>query len=73
MNIAAWMPFFVIGFAILGVAVWHLATHDVPYMPKWAWVLFMIFTIPIGAIVYISVVMFGAGTKRDDAEGRPAD
>lgn len=59
--------------AVAVVALWHLVTHDVPYMPKWAWALLIIFTFPIGSVIYISVVMFGAGTPRDDTSGRPAD
>lgn len=70
MNFAAWLPLFLIGVAVLAVSVWHILTHPVPYMPKWAWALLVVVTFPIGAVVYIAVVMFGAGVQREDAEGR---
>lgn len=73
MNFGAWLPL-TLGFAIVaGVALWHLATHEIPYMPKWAWALLVVFTFPIGSFIYISVVMVGAGTHKGDAEGRPVD
>ena len=73
MNFGAWLPLTLVFVVVAGVALWHLVTHDVPYMPKWAWALLIVFTFPIGSFIYIAVVMFGAGTRRDDAQGRPAD
>jgi hypothetical protein len=70
MNFEAWLPITLVFVVVAGVAFWNLATHDVPYMPKWAWALLIVFTFPIGSFIYIAVVMFGAGTTRDDAEGR---
>jgi len=70
MNFAAWLPITLVFAFIAGVAIWHLVTHDVPFMPKWAWALLIIVTFPIGSVVYIAVVMFGAGTEREDAQGR---
>lgn len=73
MNPAPWLALTLAFMLVAGIALWHLATHDVPYMPKWAWALLIIFTFPIGSFIYIAVVMFGAGTNRGDAEGRPAE
>jgi hypothetical protein len=73
MNFGAWLPLTLVFVIVAVVALWHLATHDVPYMAKWAWALLIVFTFPIGSFIYIAVVMFGAGAHRDDAEGRPAD
>lgn len=73
MNFGAWLPLTLVFAVVAGVALWHMATHDVPHMPKWAWALLVVFTFPIGSFIYIAVVMFGAGERRDDAEGRPTD
>ena len=73
MNPGAWLPLTLVFVVVAAIALWNLATHGVPYMPKWAWALLIVFTFPIGSFIYIAVVMFGAGMKRDDAEGRPAD
>lgn len=73
MNFEAWLPIFVVGGVATGVALWHMATHDVPFMPKWGWALLVIVTFPVGSLVYIAVVIFGAGTHRGDAEGRFTD
>ncbi|MEN8238392.1 MAG: PLDc N-terminal domain-containing protein [Actinomycetota bacterium] len=70
MNFEAWVPLTLVFAVVAGFALWHLVTHDVPYMPKWAWALLVIFTFPIGSFIYIAVVIFGAGTHREDAEGR---
>lgn len=51
----------------------HLITHDVPYMPKWAWALMIVVMLPLGGIVYLLVVVMSAGVQRPDAEGRIVD
>ena len=51
------------------VSLGHLATHRVPFMPKWAWAVLVIVGAPFGAVIYIAIVMFGFGVNRDDAEG----
>ncbi len=73
MNFAAWIPLFVIGFGVFAVSFWHLVTHPVPYMPKWAWALLLVVTFPVGAVVYIAVIVYGAGVQREDAEGRSGE
>lgn len=73
MNFAAWIPLFVIGFGVFVVSFWHLLTHPVPYMPKWAWALLLVVTFPVGAVVYIAVIVYGAGVQREDAEGRSGE
>jgi len=73
MNFAAWTPIFVVVVVLTLVSLGHLATHRVPYMPKWAWALLIIVGMPIGGAVYIAVVVFGSGVQREDAEGRQID
>ena len=69
MNFAAWLPIFVVIIVFSGALLVHLATHDVPYMPKWAWAALIVLTMPVGGIIYLLVVA-GIGTQREDAEGR---
>ena len=69
MNFAAWLPIFLAALVFSGALLVHLFTHDVPYMPKWAWAALIVFTMPLGGIVYLLVIA-GVGTQREDAEGR---
>ncbi len=69
MNFAAWIPIFAVGIAFSAVVLVHLATHQVPFMPKWAWALLILVTMPLGGVVYLLIVVFGAGV-REDAEGK---
>ena len=72
MNFAAWLPIFLTAALFSIVLLIHLARNSVPYMPKWAWALLIVLTMPLGGIVYIIVVIAGAGGS-EDAEGRLAD
>jgi len=69
-NFEAWIPIFLLAVVFSIALLIHLATHDVPYMPKWAWALLIIFTMPLGGVIYLLVVVVGAGTQVEDAEGR---
>jgi len=71
-NFAAWFPIFLAMVVFTAVLLVHLFTHGVPYMPRWAWAAFLILTMPLGGVAYIAVVILGAGTPRDDADGRPS-
>ncbi|MCL1599549.1 MAG: hypothetical protein M3094_10210 [Actinomycetia bacterium] len=70
MNFAAWTPIFVVVIVLTLVSLGHLATHRVPYMPKWGWAVLIIAGMPIGGLVYIAIVIMGSGSIREDAEGR---
>ena len=69
MNFAAWLPIFIIVAVFTAALLVYLATHDAPYMPKWAWAALIVLTMPVGGIIYLLVVA-GVGTQREDAEGR---
>ena len=69
MNLAAWLPIFIIFAAFSAVLLVHLARHEVPFMPKWAWALLIVLTMPLGGVVYL-LVFYGVGAQREDAEGR---
>lgn len=70
MNFSAWLPLFLIAAAFSAVLLVHLARTDVPYMPKWAWAALIVLTMPLGGVIYLLVVVAGAGVQREDAEGR---
>jgi len=69
-NFVAWGPIFLAGVVFSIAMLVHLATHEVPFMPKWAWALLIVFTMPLGGVIYLLVVIVGAGTQVEDAEGR---
>ena len=70
MNIEAWVPIFLAVAVFTAAMLAHLATHPVPFMPKWAWALLIVLTAPLGGVIYGIVVIAGAGTRVEDAEGR---
>lgn len=70
MNFAAWLPLFAVFALFSTVMLVHLARTDVPYMPKWAWALLIVITMPLGGVLYLVVVVMGGGVERQDAEGR---
>lgn len=69
-NFSAWLPIFAVGIVFSIAMLIHLARNEVPYMPKWAWALLIIAGIPLGALIYLLVVVLAAGAQRGDAEGR---
>ena len=55
--------FAIIVIITLGIVVWALvdvARHDVRWLPKWAWVVICLLSIPLGAVVFLIV-----GRERD--------
>ena len=64
------MPVFLAIAAFSAVLLVHLARNEVPYMSKWAWALLIVLTMPLGGVIYLLVVVLGAGVQREDAEGR---
>ena len=69
MNLTASLPIFAAIVVFTIVVLVHLGTHEVPYMPNWAWAALIVLTMPIGGIIYL-LVIGGVGTQREDAEGR---
>jgi hypothetical protein len=72
-NFSVWVPMLAIVVLFSVLLLVHLVMHDVPYMPKWAWALMIVVTMPLGGIVYVLVVVMAAGVQRPDAEGRVTD
>jgi len=53
--IAALAPIIVVGLAFVGYCLFDLSRSEVQYLPKWAWALICLFSIPVGGIVYLLV------------------
>ncbi len=54
-NWAAWAPVIVLGLAFLVYCWIDIARHPVKHLPKWAWALISVMSIPAGGIVYLLV------------------
>lgn len=70
MNFLAWTPIFIAIVALAIYCLWHLAKHEPSFIPRWGWVLLIVFAAPVGSIIYVLVEVLDAGTTRVDAEGR---
>ncbi|MEZ5176153.1 MAG: PLDc N-terminal domain-containing protein [Acidimicrobiia bacterium] len=70
MNFVAWIPIFAAVLLLTAWCLWHVLTNAPRFIPRWAWILFIVVTMPVGGIIYLLVEVFDAGTVRDDAEGR---
>ena len=52
---AALLPLVLLGVAFVGYCLYDLSRHQVRYLPKWAWALVCVLSIPVGGIVYLLV------------------
>jgi hypothetical protein len=52
---AALLPLVVLAVAFVAYCLFDLSRNEVRYLPKWAWALICVFSIPIGGIVYLTV------------------
>lgn len=52
---AALAPFIVLSVAFVGYCLYDLSRGPVRYLPKWAWALICLVSIPIGGVVYLLV------------------
>lgn len=56
MNTAALVPFFIVAIGFLAFCLVDLARADaVRYLPKWAWAVICLVSVPLGGIVYLSI------------------
>lgn len=53
--IAALLPIVVLAVAFLVYCLVDIARHPVKHLPKWAWVLIAVASVPAGGIVYLLV------------------
>ena len=54
-NWAAIAPLLVLAVGIIAFALVDLSRHEPLHMPRWAWALICVFSVPLGAIVYFMV------------------
>ncbi len=54
-NWAAWLPVLAVAAGLVGYSLVDIGRSEVRFLPKWGWVLICLFSIPLGAIVYLLV------------------
>ena len=52
---AAIAPLIVIAVAFVGYGLYDLSRSQVRHLPKWAWALVCVLSIPVGGIVYLTI------------------
>lgn len=52
---AAIAPIILLWVAYMVFGLRDIATHDVRYLPKWAWALILVLSVPAGGIIYFLV------------------
>jgi hypothetical protein len=53
--VAALAPLVVLALGWIGWCWWDIAHHPVRHLPKWAWALVCVVSIPLGGVVYLLV------------------
>ena len=54
-SLAALLPLALLGLAFVGYCLYDLSRSQVRYLPKWAWALISVVSIPFGGIVYLLI------------------
>lgn len=62
-NWAALLPIVVLAIAFVTYCLVDLARHEVRHLPKWAWALICLLSVPLGGIVYLLVGRDPGGTR----------
>ena len=55
MNVLAFAPILILLLAFVGYCLWDLTRTNVRYLPKWAWVIIVVISVPLGGILYLAV------------------
>ncbi|MGV9667395.1 PLDc N-terminal domain-containing protein [Nocardia niigatensis] len=53
--VAALVPLIVVGLGFVGFCWYDLYLTQVKYLPKWAWAIICLISIPLGGIIYLIV------------------
>ena len=53
--LAALIPLVLLCLAFVGYCLFDLYRSEVRYLPKWAWALICVASVPVGGIVYLTV------------------
>jgi hypothetical protein len=54
-SAAAFVPIVLIVIAFIGFCLYDLSRTEVRYLPKWAWVIVVLISIPLGGILYLAI------------------
>lgn len=54
-SLAALLPLIILAVAFVAYCWVDIYRNDVKYLPKWAWAIIALISIPIGGIVYLVV------------------
>ena len=54
-SVAALVPILILVVAFVGYCLFDLSRTEVRYLPKWAWVIIVLISIPLGGIVYLAI------------------
>ncbi len=52
---AAFAPLIILAVSFVGYCLHDIARHDVNHLPKWAWVLICVLSVPLGGVIYLLV------------------
>lgn len=53
LNLAAILPLLILALAFVAYCLVDMYRNDVKHLPKWAWAIIAIISIPIGGIIYL--------------------
>ena len=53
--VAAVVPLVVVAAAFVGFCLVDLARAQVRYLPKWAWALICVVSVPLGGVIYLTI------------------
>jgi len=53
--LAALLPLLLLGLVFVGFCLYDLTRSQVRYLPKWAWALICVISIPLGGIIYLLI------------------
>ncbi len=54
-SAAAFVPILLLAVAFVGYCLFDLSRTEVRHLPKWAWVVIVLISIPLGGIVYLAI------------------
>ena len=52
---AAVAPLIAVAVAFVGYCLYDLSRSEVRYLPKWAWALICVLSVPLGGILYLAL------------------
>jgi hypothetical protein len=53
LPLEAVLPLVVLAVAWIGFCLWDLSRAEVQHLPKWAWALLIVFSVPFGGVAFL--------------------